>query len=205
MWRRGLQQNPPRHFTIVKPFTATAGGQPRHFITGGTVAYNVIKKGSADRVKEILRIMNYLAAPFGTAEDLLLSYGQAGSDYTVDAEGNPVPTQAGLANSGYVPWQYIAHRPFVWHQANLPGYAQAAFEVEQTLVNIGVADPTRGYHSATQSRKGVVADQAFYDGVADILFNRRPFTDFDQLVNDWRTNGGEEIRKELLAEISAAA
>jgi putative aldouronate transport system substrate-binding protein len=205
MWRRGLQQQPPRPFTINKPLTATAGAQPRHFITGGTVAYNVVKKGSPDRVREILRIMNYLAAPFVTQEDLLLSYGIAGTDYTLDAENNPVPTQAGLSNSGYVPWQYISHRPYVWYQANLPGYAQAAFEVEQQLVAIGVPDPTRGYHSAAQSRKGVAADQAFYDGVADILFNRRPFSDFDTLVNDWKTNAGDEIRKEFLAEISAAA
>jgi hypothetical protein len=92
----------------------------------------------------------------------------------------------------------------VWYQADLPGYARAAFEVEQMLVNIGVADPTRGFHSPTQSRKGVAADQAFYDGVADILFNRRPFTDFDQLVADWRSAAGDQIRKELLDEISAA-
>src|ERR1044072_9195009 len=65
-----------------------------------------------------------------------------------------------------VPWQYVAHRPYVWYQADLPGYAQAAFEVAQTLVNVGVPDPTRGYHSMTQSRKGV----------ADSLFNLHPST-----------------------------
>jgi putative aldouronate transport system substrate-binding protein len=204
MWRRGLQLNPPRHFTIIKPFASSANGKPQHFITGGTVAYNLVKKSSPDRTREILRIMNYLAAPFGTQEDLLLTYGVRDQDYTVDADGNPAPTQAGIQASQYVPWQYIAHRPYVWYQADLPGYAQAAFDVEQTLVGVGVADPTRGFHSPTQSRKGVAADQAFYDGVADILFNRRPFSDFDQLVTDWRTNAGDAIRKEFLDEISAS-
>ncbi len=205
MWRRGLQSNPQRHFTIVKPFASSASAKPQHFITGGTVAYNLVKKGSADRVKEILRIMNYLAAPFGTTEDLLLSYGLRDQDYTVGADGDPVPTREGLTTASYVPWQYIAHRPYVWYQADLPGYVQAAFDVEQILVNIGVSDPTRGFHSATQSRKGVAADQTFYDGVADVLFNRRPFSDFDTLVNDWRTNAGDAIRKEFLDEITAAA
>jgi putative aldouronate transport system substrate-binding protein len=205
MWRRGLQLNPPKHFNIIKPFSASASSKPQHFITGGTVAYNIIKKGSADRVKEILRIMNYLAAPFGTQEDMLLTYGLRDQDFSVDASGNPAPTQAGIANSQYVPWQYIAHRPYVWYQSDLQGYAAAAFDVEQTLVNIGVADPTRGFHSAAQSRKGVAADQTFHDGVADILFNRRPFNDLDQLVSDWRTNAGDQIRKEYLDEINAAA
>jgi putative aldouronate transport system substrate-binding protein len=204
MWRRGMQLNPPKHFTIIKPFSASASVKPQHFITAGTVAYNIVKKGSADRVREIVRVMNYLAAPFGTQEDMLLTYGLRDQDFSVDASGNPAPTQAGIANSQYVPWQYVAHRPYVWYQADLPGYAQAAFDVEQTLVNIGVADPTRGFHSATQSRKGVVADQAFHDGVADILFNRRPFSDFDTLVNDWRTNAGDQIRTEFLAEINAS-
>ena len=204
MWRRGLQQNPQRHFTIIQPFSATAGNKPVHFITGGTVAYDLVKKGSPDRVKEILRILNYLAAPFGTAEDLLLTYGLKDQDFTVDADGNPSPTPAGTMNSSYVPWQYIAHRPYVWYQADLPGYAQAAFEAEQTLVNVGVPDPTRGYHSMTQSRKGVAADQAFYDGVADVLFNRRPFADFDTLVSDWRTAAGDAIRGEFLTELNAS-
>jgi putative aldouronate transport system substrate-binding protein len=203
-WRRGLQQNPPRHFTIIKPFASTASGKPQHFITGGTVAYNLIKKGSADRAKEILRIMNYLASPFGTQEDVLLTYGLRDQDYSVDASGNPVPTPAGLNNASYVPWQYIAHRPYVWYQADLPGYAQAAFGVEQTLVAVGVPNPTTGFHSATQSKAGVAAEQTFYDGVADVLFNRRPFGDLDQLVTDWRKAVGDAVRQEYLAEINAA-
>jgi putative aldouronate transport system substrate-binding protein len=205
MWRRGLQQNPQRSFTILKPFSASAAGQARHFLTGGTVAYNVVKKSSPDRVKEVLQILNYLAAPFGTQEDVLLTYGVLDQDYTVDPDGNPVPTAEGAARAQYVPWQYLAHRPYVWYQADLPGYARAAFEVEQLLVGIGVTDPTRGYHSPTQSRKGVAADQTFHDGVADILFNRRPFSDFDTLVADWRTNAGDAIRKEFMDEISTAS
>jgi putative aldouronate transport system substrate-binding protein len=205
LWRRGLQQTPNRHFNIIKPFSATASStKPQHFITGGTVAYNVVKKSSPERIKEILRIMNYLAAPFGTQEDLLLTYGLGDQDYTIDAAGNPAPTPAGIANSSYVPWQYIAHRPYVWYQADLPGYAQAAFNIEQVLVGVGTSDPTRGFHSPTQSRKGVAADQTFYDGVADILFNRRPFSDFDQLVADWRTTAGDQIRMEFQDDISTS-
>src|SRR5262249_31397126 len=43
-WRRGLQQSPQRHFTIVKPFMSDASSKPQHFITAGTVAYNLVKK-----------------------------------------------------------------------------------------------------------------------------------------------------------------
>lgn len=199
-WRRGLTQNPPRHFTIVKPFASDASVKPQHFLTAGTVAYNLVKKGTADRVREILRIMNYLAAPFGSEEDLLLTYGLRDQDYSVDASGNPIPTQSGLMTATYVPWQYVAHRPYAWYQSDLPGYAQAAFDVEQTLVAIGVSNPTVGLHSPTQA-KNAASEQSFFDGVADILFNRRPFSDYDQLVSDWRNSVGDTIRQEYLTEI----
>jgi hypothetical protein len=45
-WRRGLQQNPARHFTIVKPFAADASVKPRHFLTAGTVAYNLSRRAA---------------------------------------------------------------------------------------------------------------------------------------------------------------
>jgi putative aldouronate transport system substrate-binding protein len=199
-WRRGLQQTPARHFTIVTPFASDAAAKPRHFLTAGTVAYNLAKKGSPDRVKEILRILNYLAAPFGSEEDLLLTYGLRDQDYSLDQSGNPIPTQQGLLNASYVPWQYMAHRPYAWYQSDLPGYARAAFEVEQTLVGIGITNPAVGMHSATQA-KNAASEQTFYDGVADILFNRRPFSDYDQLVADWRTSVGDTIRQEYLTEI----
>jgi putative aldouronate transport system substrate-binding protein len=200
-WRRGLQQTPQRHFSIVKPFASEATGRAQHFLTAGTVAYNLVKKGSADRIREVLRVLNYLASPFGSEEDMLLTYGLRDQDYTMDPSGNPIPGQQGLLNAGYVPWQYMAHRPYAWYQSDLPDYAQAAFDVEQTLVGIGVNNPTTGLHSATQSKNGVAAEQAFFDGIADVLFNRRPFTDYDQLVSDWRTSVGDTIRQEYLTEI----
>jgi len=133
-------------------------------------------------------------------EDLLLTYGLRDQDYSVDAAGNPIPTQSGLMTASYVPWQYVAHRPYAWYQSDLPGYAQAAFDVEQTLVAIGMSNPTVGLHLPTQA-KNAASEQSFFDGVADILFNRRPFSDYDQLVSDWRNSVGDTIRQEYLSEI----
>lgn len=99
-WRRWLQLNPPRHFGFIAPFRATAGDAPEAFLTGGFVSTNVMKKASPKPIKELLRILDWLAAPFGTQEDLLLSYGLAGSDYTVDTNQQPRTTPAGMSNAG---------------------------------------------------------------------------------------------------------
>ncbi|MGH2363666.1 MAG: hypothetical protein ACRDHX_03330 [Chloroflexota bacterium] len=203
-WRRGLLQKPATHFSMITPFASTAGGKPVHYLSAGLIAVNVLKKAAPDRIKEILRVINWLAVPFGTQEDVLLSYGLSGSDYKLDAKGNPIPTKVGLSQAAYVPWQYIGHHPYVWYQAGLPGYVKASFEYEQQLVKVGIDDPTIGFLSPTSSTKGVVANNTFTDGINDLLAGRRPLTDYDQLVKDWRSAAGDQIRTELQDAMAAA-
>jgi putative aldouronate transport system substrate-binding protein len=165
---------------------------------------NVLKKASPDRIKELLRIMNFLAAPFGSQEDLLLSYGLQGQDYMLDPKGNPVPSSEGIARASYVPWRYIAQHPWVNFQADLPGFAKAAHEAQQVLFPIGVSDPTDGYFSATAWAKGQTADVRFQDGVIDIILGRRQLGEYDDLVKAWQTEAGEQVRKEFMDSMAAA-
>ncbi|MGH2468922.1 MAG: hypothetical protein ACRDGF_02525 [Chloroflexota bacterium] len=51
-------------------------------------------------------------------------------------------------------------------------------------------------YAPTQLEKGVVIDHTFASGVGDIVAGRRPLSDFDQLVKDWKSGGGDEIRTE---------
>ena len=148
--------------------------------------------------------MNYLAAPFGSQEDLLLSYGIQDQDYTLDQRGNPVPTKEGLARSAFVPWQYIARRPHVNYQADLPGFAKASYAAEQQIMPAGVEDPTNGYYAPTAFSNCLTADIAMNDGLVDIILGRRPFSDYDGLLRDWRNAAGDQVRKEYLQAMSAA-
>jgi putative aldouronate transport system substrate-binding protein len=104
-----------------------------------------------------------------------------------------------------VPWRYIAQHPYVQYQADLPGYAKRSFEVEQMLLPEGIQDATSGYYSKTQySAQGTSADQTFLDGLNDIITSRRPMTDYDQLVKEWRNAAGEQIRTEFTQAMQAA-
>jgi putative aldouronate transport system substrate-binding protein len=207
-WRRGLTLvNPAKHFKPLDPFRATAGDKPVSFLTpGGYSSSNVMKKASPERIKELLRLMDWLAAPFGSEEDMLLHYGIANQDYKLDDKGNPIPSQDGLMRAGYVPWQYLSQRPYAQYQPDLPDYARISFDVEQKLVNLGVLDPTLQYYSKTQySSPGIQAQRTFSDAINDIILSRRPMTDFDGLVATWRSSAGDQIRKEYLDAIAAAA
>ena len=203
-WRQGLQQNPPQHFDLIPPFSARAGDKPIGYASGGFISINVLKKASSERVKELLRIADWLASPFGSQESMLLSYGLEGADYTLDPSGDPKLSQQGIARAGYVPWRYIADHPYVQYQPDLPGYAKRSFDAEQLLVGLAVQSAVQGYYSKTElGPAGSSANTAFLDGINDIIVGRRGLGEYDQLVQDWRKAAGDQVRGEYTEAMAA--
>jgi putative aldouronate transport system substrate-binding protein len=189
---------------MIKPFPAQDGQKPVHFLGTGFVSMNALKKNSPDRIKELLRIMNWLAAPFGTQEDLLLVYGLQDQDYTLDDKGNPKPTTEGVQRAGYLPWRYIAQHPWVYYQAGLDGFAEASHEAEKATLPFGVDDPTNGFYSPTFYGRGIQAETVWQDGVREVILGRAPMSKYDQLVTDWKNSVGEQTRKEFADAMAAA-
>jgi putative aldouronate transport system substrate-binding protein len=203
-WQRGLQQNPPSRFAMMKPFSAVDGQKPVHFLGTGYVSMNVLKKSSPERIKELLRIMNYLASPFGSQEDLMLTYGLKDQDYTLDDKGNPKPTTEGTQRAGYVPWRYISQHPWVYYQAGLDGYAKGSHEAEKATIPLGLDDPTNGFLSPTLYAKGASADTVWQDGTREVILGRAPLADYDRVTKDWAAAAGDQIRKEYMDAMAAA-
>ncbi|HEV7665219.1 MAG TPA: hypothetical protein VGQ62_16930 [Chloroflexota bacterium] len=204
-WRQALQSSQPFDVHMIPPFPAKDGGKLQHFVTGGHLWATAIKKGSPDRVKEMLRILNWMAVPFGSAEDQLLTFGVQGVDYTRDTNGNPQLTPQGNTDANYVPWKYVVQHPFVFYTPDIPSYASIMAEAEKSLIPAAVSNPTFGQVSATNFTKGFNLVQTMLDGITDIVVGRRPIGDYDQLVKDWQNNGGEVIRKEYMESIAASA
>jgi putative aldouronate transport system substrate-binding protein len=203
-WTRGPKQNPPVTPAAVLPFPAHDGAKAQHYYGRGYFGMTAFKKAPPDRVKELLRIANYLAAPFGSAEDLLLTTGVKDIDYSVGGDGSISVLPPSNQDANSVPWKYIVQRPQVAYWPGIPDYAKAATDFEKAAVAVGVADPTLGFTSPTLDTKGSVLQQNLIDATTDILAGRRPLSDFDQVVKDWQNNGGNSIRTELEQSIAAA-
>jgi putative aldouronate transport system substrate-binding protein len=204
-WRRGLRNTPPYNFIPLPPFAAHDGGKPQHFLGAGFIATNAFKKGTPDRIKELLRIMDFLASPFGTQEDLLLQYGLPDVHYTLDGTGKLTLTDRSNADANYVNWKYMVQHPQVMYVPDIPGYAKAEYDAEHYLVPAGVNDPTFGLFSTTLGAKGATINRTMIDGITDIIAGRRPVEDMTQLVKDWQDTGGEQIRNELQDAIAGAS
>jgi putative aldouronate transport system substrate-binding protein len=203
-WQRGLQQTPPTRFGLVPLFSATAGQKPVYFLSPGYNSMNVLKNAPPDRIREILRVMNWIASPFGSQEQLLLYYGLEGQDYKMDATGNPVPTTEGTSRAGYVPWRYIGQHPFVYYQADLPGFAKASYEAEHAVYPFGIPDPTDGYYAPTFYGRGATAETAFFDGVREIVLGRKPMSEYDDVVREWNSTAGDQVKREYMDAMAAA-
>src|SRR5262249_38380293 len=142
-----------------------------------------------------LRILNFLAAPFGSQEALLLEYGIKGTDFNFDDKGNPVPTEKGLQDTA-VTWKYLAAYPPVLFDPNDQEFPKVAYADSQAMVPYLIADPTVGLYSETGTSKGGQLTQKFSDGLGEIVRGQSPLTALDQLIKDWRANGGEQMRAE---------
>jgi putative aldouronate transport system substrate-binding protein len=197
VWRQARSLSRPFDILVVPPFPATSTSKVGHFYNVGFQSATALKKASADRVKELLRILDYLAAPFGSQEDLLLTAGVPGTDYTLDANGNPVLTDRGNADAGQVPWKHVMQRPQVMYLPDIPNHARTLYDVEHTLIPIGLEDPSLGLYSPTASASGVTADLAWYENLTDLIAGRRPMSDYDGLVQNWQKAAGNQVRNEL--------
>lgn len=178
------------------------GGRGQIWLRSPTHSIVAINKDSSDRVETLLSIMNWLAAPFGTEEYLFRKYGVEGVHFDW-ADGDPerIPAKQGEI---YMGQQYIADAPPVLY---LPGGAdvvQNQYDQMTAVIPEGVWDPTDGLYSETDQRKGGQLSKSL-DSVRDeILQSRRPVSDWDQAIEDWRTGGGDDIREEYLQLLAEA-
>ena len=203
LWRRGLQSTPQNIPRVLGPFAADASNKPIFYLGTRMITITALRRAPDDRVQELLRILNWLAAPFGTEEDRLLSFGVPDVDYALDDRGNPVSTDRGPADASYVPWRYLSQRPYVIYDPDLPDYARTLTQSELALGPVGIEDAAFGLYSTTNAAKGIQISLALNDGLSDLVQARRPMSDYDVLVKEWLANGGEQMRQEYVAALAA--
>jgi len=203
-WSLLAAENPAARLRVIHPFSADGKTKPIYHTGPSNFGISFVKKASDDRVKLLLRVLNYLASPFGSQEYTLLNYGTEGVHYNRAANGVPVLTDKGRAEV-LSTWKYITNNPQVLFSADRSQeYATNIQQDEKAMADVAIADPTLGFYSATYSSQQALLDQAMNDGVNDIVVGRAPLSDLDGLVGAWRSNGGEKSRGEYAEAIAAA-
>lgn len=203
-WQAVKPIDPKFEPRVIIPF-GHSGGKGRYFLGPGSFGFTALKKASKDRVKELLRIANYLTAPFGTDEYHFLSFGVQDVDYTGDKDGNPILTTRGKAEAA-LQQGYITAGPSIVYDAQYPDFIKAIHQQEEQLVPLGVADPSVGLYSETSTQKNaVLVTLLMLPRLSAIISGKAPMSDFDQLVKDWRSQGGDQIKKEYAEAYNSAS
>jgi putative aldouronate transport system substrate-binding protein len=193
--------DPASHITLVPPFSADGQSKPVYYFGRPNFGISLVKKGSDARIKELLRILNYIASPFGSQEWELFNYGVKGVDFNYDDKGNPVFTDQGKAEIGQAgtAW-YSLTRPAPSYYSPADPKAPEIYQgYEKLLAPLGMEDASIGTFSPTFAARGTILLDGVGGGAQDIIAGRRPVSDWDQLVKDWQNQGGNQIKQEFAA------
>jgi len=149
-------------------------------------------KLSEDQIKELLAVANYIAAPYGSAEWLVVNYGAAGVTYNL-TNGNPVPTESG-AKQVATTFQFLVTPPTP--TTPLQGQVQVAKDYaawQQDTVKYAQR-PMFYAMNITEPPQYNSIGQAVDDTIKDVIFGRKPISAYTDAVAAWRSAGGDALR-----------
>jgi putative aldouronate transport system substrate-binding protein len=175
-------------------FFAPDGGKPTLFRGSPAAIFSFIKKtDDSSKVEEMLALANFVAAPFGTEENMLIVNGVEGIHYTRDAQNAPQATAKGKAEVTST-YAFLVNSTTVNNEVQYPGYVKTKtdWEIRQAPY---VVDPLfYGLQIQEPSKFGSLG-KPFDDLSKDILRGRKSMSDLDAAVATWKKNGGDELRE----------
>ncbi|MGP5716994.1 sugar ABC transporter substrate-binding protein [Brachybacterium tyrofermentans] len=193
-------QNPDLLAEIMVPFSAVDGRRPVYDMGYGTVGFTPFKKTDDEgRIRELLGLVNYLSAPFGTAEYMQKAFGSEGDDYTLE-DGNYVATSSAEAD---VPGLRSALEIMTAGEGviynPIASDSEYIYGKEKELLEMMMRRPTNGLYSDTSSKKGTELSTRLGDVRNDVIQGRKSLDDFQAAVKEWEEGGGLKILEEFAA------
>lgn len=151
---------------------------------------------SPDRIRELLRILNYVSAPFGSEESTFMTYGIEGWNYTI-TNGAPTPSADASKGAELAAAYFCEPNDMPIYLPGPPNRSAMVQKLENGLLPDTIADPTVNLFSATQASKSATLAQQLNDNFVAIVVGRKPFSALKDLRSQWSEQGGDQIRKEL--------
>lgn len=152
-----------------------------------------------ERVKELLRIVDYATAPFGSEEYMFLRWGLPGVHYELQ-NGAPILNDRGRTEIGSLS-AGIGRRNDVFYYPDAPDDGRLMQQWCFEQVQHGIDNPTYGLYSPTAIAKTQELATLTLDRMVAIIAGREPLSSFDAFVADWRSRGGDQMRKEFEQEL----
>lgn len=198
-----LKADPRARVIAVDVMKWDGSGPAARWLNNGAPYLTGLRAASPDRAGELMRLINWLASPWGTQENLLARYGVEGHNYARTADGGLQSLDATKGES-LSPMQYAGSAAMVHYNGVYPDLAKAEYDSEVSAMRAVAPLPTVGLESETDQTKGAVLERDMQALVADVIQGRQSVGDWAAGVKRWRDKGGDQVRDEYQKAHAAA-
>jgi putative aldouronate transport system substrate-binding protein len=193
--------NPEADVGILVPPGAD-GGKGSYWLSTGFSGFTAIPSSISDpnRIKELLRILNYLAAPTFSVEWNYITLGIDGWDNQPGPNGSRAVTTKGSKEIGSL--TNVAFCNPVYYYPSEPTLGPVMQDYTRRLYAIAITDPTDAVlPPPTAQQKQNILDTLINDRVLRIVKGTDPLSALDELVRDWKNEGGAQMTQEYEQEL----
>lgn len=172
-----------------------SGSKPVTWQQVPSFSFTAFKKAPKSRIKELLKIVNWLSAPFGSAEFLLKNDGVEGVDWARQ-NGDVIQTQTGKDEVAGLGLGYVAAPPDVLYTGGFPQATKDCYEFMKKSIPMSIANPTTGLYSRTYAEQSTNLNGQIIDAQNAIIQGQQPLSSWATTLKTWRSSGGDQMRAE---------
>lgn len=187
------------------PVFAHDGGEPLVYGGGEPIFYTFIRQGlEPDRVREILGVLNWCAAPFGTLEWEERQHGFEGVHFDERAsDGTPVNNDRYHEEYGEQFTFMSGRNPVQVGSPEIPGWIDAYAEWATRAAPLIPENPWASFKLEAPAAMPQ-AGQFVLDSERDILRGRRDLSELPEVIAQFKRTGGDDGREFLAGALDDA-
>jgi putative aldouronate transport system substrate-binding protein len=171
------------------------GGKGVTYQTTGIFGYTALPgaiEGDDERIDVLLKVLNYLHAPFGSEESTFLRYGIEGVHSEPSDDGGFVLTEQGTAEQGALVYPFLSENYFYY--PGQPEETIAAQKHNEEMAKVAISNPAALLFSPAQGEHGATLGQLITDMYTEVVTGRAGIERLEEVRQEWRERGGDEIR-----------
>jgi putative aldouronate transport system substrate-binding protein len=193
--KRAMAIDPKVQVRVLIPYNNQGKVAPR--LSNGYAAITGIPTQATadpDRIKELLRILDYLSAPSFSVESNFLTYGIDGWDSKIGPKGVRQLTQKGQNEIGEL--TILANPPQSLYFPDDPQYVLPVQDDVRKWVQNAIPDPSWGLSSSTADKQNTALLALRTSGFQRIVRGQDPLSALPDVIKQWLNQGGAKIKQE---------
>lgn len=165
----------------------------------GIVAIAAAAEKDPRRMRELLGVCNYFAAPYGSSEALFLGSGIEGYNFRFGAGHavEPIDNADATTNLQGLRWLGANAPSYIALDAKNAKRKDSLLHELELLTTAAKVDPTVGMYSPTQVSTSAQLTALNEDWRNKVVSGRAPLSAIATWRKQWRANGGDQVRHEF--------